>query len=83
AHHHQHRRQMKGIACSTLVNRGTREYVRLVTCSVRHNADSLCHVYSRERVKGARRRPLNHPGSRQKGSRKGKHTASAVAFMVS
>ncbi|WP_235047453.1 hypothetical protein, partial [Cronobacter sakazakii] len=56
------------------------KYVRTVTRSVRHNADSLCHVFSRERVKGARRRPLNHPGSRPKGSRKGKHPAPALAF---
>ncbi|WP_236905411.1 hypothetical protein, partial [Cronobacter sakazakii] len=71
---------MKGVICAARGNRWAQEYVRPVTRSVRRNADSLCHVYSRERVKGARRRPLNNPGSRPKGSRKGKHPAQALAF---
>ncbi len=34
--------------------------------SVRHNAAFICASSSRERAKGARRRPLCNPGSRQK-----------------
>ncbi|EOM2938944.1 hypothetical protein DOX50_004303, partial [Cronobacter malonaticus] len=45
------------------------EYARPVNGSVRQQVAFLCNLSSRERVKGARRRPLNNPGSRQKGSR--------------
>ncbi len=34
--------------------------------SVRHNAAFICAPFSRERAKGAHRRPLCNPGSRQK-----------------
>ena len=54
------------------------EYAWAVTGSVRRHAGSLCHLFSRERVKGARRRPLNNPGSRRKGSRKEKTPGISV-----
>ncbi|WP_235470160.1 hypothetical protein, partial [Franconibacter pulveris] len=39
-------------------------YARAVKGYVRQNVVFICHFPSRERVKGARRRPLNNPGSR-------------------
>ncbi len=46
------------------------KYLRPVNGSIRQHDAFLCNLPSRERVKGARRRPLNNPGSRQNGSRR-------------
>ncbi len=40
--------------------------------SVRHNVSFICALSSRERAKGARRRPLCNPGSRRKSALRGR-----------
>ena len=56
-------------------------YVRAVSGYVRQSVAFICTLPSRERVKGARRRPLNHPGSRHAKSTPSGQTFRSVIWL--